>query len=131
MTNQSAVSEKIGLDDPQSLIHKGSFDEEEGTIHPSGEDLKAATKAPLVQQPEFLEDEYPDGGLRAWLVVFGTVCDTFSTFGYVNAWGAFQAYYEETLLKDSSPSNIAWIGSIQVRPYPETAHDCTAVLTHL
>ena len=61
------------------------------------------------------------------------MCDTFSTFGYVNAWGVFQAYYEETLLKDSSPSNMrvmfhhchsncwhdilcrAWIGSIQVR----------------
>jgi len=34
-------------------------------------------------------------------------------FGYVNAWGVFQAYYAETLLQDSSPSNIAWIGSIQ------------------
>ncbi|KAJ6593388.1 major facilitator superfamily domain-containing protein [Mycena capillaripes] len=57
--------------------------------------------------------EYPDGGTRAWLVVFGGACTTFSTFGYVNAWGVFQSYYEETLLKDSSPSNIAWIGSIQ------------------
>jgi hypothetical protein len=75
MTNQSAVSEKIGLDDPQSPIHKESFDEEEGTIHPCGEDFKedfkAATNTPPVQQPEVLEDEYPDGGLRAWLVVFG------------------------------------------------------------
>ncbi|KAJ7655737.1 major facilitator superfamily domain-containing protein [Mycena polygramma] len=58
-------------------------------------------------------EEYPDGGARAWLVVFGAACTTFSTFGYVNAWGVFQAYYEETLLRDSSPSNIAWIGSIQ------------------
>ncbi|KAJ6589954.1 major facilitator superfamily domain-containing protein [Mycena vulgaris] len=57
--------------------------------------------------------EYPDGGARAWLVVVGGACATFSTFGYVNAWGVFQEYYEETLLKDSSPSNIAWIGSVQ------------------
>ncbi|KAJ7496845.1 major facilitator superfamily domain-containing protein [Mycena latifolia] len=57
--------------------------------------------------------EFPDGGARAWLVVLGGACTTFSTFGYVNAWGVFQAYYEETLLKDSSASNIAWIGSIQ------------------
>ena len=76
MTNQSAVSEKVGLDGPQSLIHKSSFDEEEGTIHHSDEDIKedikaAGVKAPSVQQPEVLEDEYPDGGLRAWLVVFG------------------------------------------------------------
>ncbi|KAJ6519091.1 major facilitator superfamily domain-containing protein [Mycena sanguinolenta] len=59
------------------------------------------------------EPEFPDGGLRAWLVVVGTMCGSISTFGYVNAWGVFQAYYEETLLKDTSASNIAWIGSIQ------------------
>lgn len=57
--------------------------------------------------------DFPDGGLKAWLVVFGGMCCTFTTFGYVNAWGVFQAYYQETLLKDSLPSSIAWIGSIQ------------------
>ncbi|TFK63766.1 MFS general substrate transporter [Pluteus cervinus] len=58
-------------------------------------------------------DDYPDGGFRAWLIVFGAMCNTFSTFGYVNSWGIFQAYYQSTLLSDSTPSNIAWIGSIQ------------------
>ncbi|KAK0490501.1 major facilitator superfamily domain-containing protein [Armillaria novae-zelandiae] len=57
--------------------------------------------------------DYPDGGLRAWLVIAGTMCSMFSTFGFINAWGVFQAYYEETLLSDSDPSAIAWIGSIQ------------------
>ncbi|KAJ7772080.1 major facilitator superfamily domain-containing protein [Mycena maculata] len=66
--------------------------------------------APLT---DIWSEEYPDGGARAWFIVFGGACATFSTFGYVNAWGVFQAYYEETLLQDSSPSNIAWIGSIQ------------------
>ncbi|KAF8065357.1 major facilitator superfamily domain-containing protein [Lyophyllum atratum] len=56
---------------------------------------------------------FPDGGLRAWLVVCGTACTTFSTFGFVNAWGVFQSYYETHLLKDTSSSAIAWIGSIQ------------------
>ncbi|KAJ7580900.1 major facilitator superfamily domain-containing protein [Mycena floridula] len=58
-------------------------------------------------------EDFPDGGLRAWLVVFGTVCNTFVTFGYVNAWGVFQSYYQQTILRDSSPASIAWIGSIQ------------------
>ncbi|KAH9951134.1 MFS general substrate transporter [Amylocystis lapponica] len=56
---------------------------------------------------------YPDGGLRAWLLVFGLGCGVCATFGFVNAWGVFQAYYEETLLRDTPASNIAWIGSIQ------------------
>ncbi|KAJ7706738.1 MFS general substrate transporter [Mycena rosella] len=43
---------------------------------------------------------YPDGGLRAWLIVFGV--------------GVFQTYYQLHLLKDSSPSAIAWIGSVQI-----------------
>ncbi|KAJ7503026.1 major facilitator superfamily domain-containing protein [Mycena galericulata] len=69
--------------------------------------------AVVAPSADIFAEEYPDGGPRAWFVVFGGICTTFSTFGYVNAWGVFQAYYEETLLKDSSPSNIAWIGSIQ------------------
>ncbi|EKM55121.1 uncharacterized protein PHACADRAFT_255517 [Phanerochaete carnosa HHB-10118-sp] len=66
------------------------------------------------QEVEFaLEDDVPDGGLKAWTVVAGASLGTLATFGFVNAWGVFQAYYEQTLLKDTSPSTIAWIGSIQ------------------
>ncbi|KAJ3737844.1 hypothetical protein DFJ43DRAFT_1046606 [Lentinula guzmanii] len=59
-------------------------------------------------------DDFPDGGLRAWSMVLGTFLSAFATFGFVNSWGVFQSYYEQTLLKDSSPSDIAWIGSVQV-----------------
>ncbi|KAF5367715.1 hypothetical protein D9758_009834 [Tetrapyrgos nigripes] len=54
-----------------------------------------------------------DTGISAWLALFGAICSTFTTFGYVNAWGVFQAYYQETILREQSPSSIAWIGSIQ------------------
>lgn len=33
--------------------------------------------------------------------------------GILNTFGVFQTYYETVLLKDSSPSAISWIGSIQ------------------
>ncbi|KIM86443.1 hypothetical protein PILCRDRAFT_816404 [Piloderma croceum F 1598] len=112
MTNQSAAAE-TGYYVPPSPTLKESFDSDEGTIRVSGDDIKHFTTKAPVQQTEVPEDEYPDGGLRAWVVVFGTVCTMFSTFGYVNAWGVFQAYYEETLLSNSSPSDIAWIGSLQ------------------
>ncbi|KAF5323716.1 hypothetical protein D9619_012953 [Psilocybe cf. subviscida] len=59
------------------------------------------------------DGDFPDGGTRAWLIVVGAMCSTFSTFGYVNSWGIFQGYYQETLLSSTPPSNIAWIGSIQ------------------
>jgi MFS family permease len=35
------------------------------------------------------------------------------TRGIVNTYGAFQTYYETDLLRGHSPSQIAWIGSIQ------------------
>ncbi|KAJ3566848.1 hypothetical protein NP233_g6742 [Leucocoprinus birnbaumii] len=58
-------------------------------------------------------DDYPDGGFRAWLIVLGTSCCAFATSGFLNSWGVFQSYYETNILRDSSPSQIAWIGSIQ------------------
>ncbi|KAF9076392.1 MFS general substrate transporter [Rhodocollybia butyracea] len=60
------------------------------------------------------QTDFPDGGLRAWLVVLGTAFSTLASFGYINSWGVFQSYYEQTLLKDHSPSSIAWIGSLQI-----------------
>ncbi|KZT69233.1 MFS general substrate transporter [Daedalea quercina L-15889] len=56
---------------------------------------------------------FPDGGFRAWLVALGVGCAIGATFGFVNAWGVFQAYYEETMLPTTPPSTIAWIGSVQ------------------
>ncbi|KAF9053370.1 MFS general substrate transporter [Panaeolus papilionaceus] len=41
------------------------------------------------------------------------MCNTFSTFGYVNSWGIFQSYYQLNVLQSTPPSSIAWIGSIQ------------------
>ncbi|KAH7905994.1 MFS general substrate transporter, partial [Hygrophoropsis aurantiaca] len=57
--------------------------------------------------------DFPEGGLRAWSVVFGAACLSFATFGWLNSYGVFQAYYEEYTFKDKSTSSIAWIGSIQ------------------
>lgn len=31
--------------------------------------------------------EFPEGGTRAWMVVLGAFCVSFSTFGYMNAFG--------------------------------------------
>jgi MFS family permease len=36
----------------------------------------------------------------------------FSTWGYANSFGAFQAYYTEVLPQD--PSTISWIGGVQL-----------------
>lgn len=56
---------------------------------------------------------FPEGGWQAWLVVFGAWTSTFFSFGYINSFGVFQAYYSNNFLSDHSLSDIAWIGSLQ------------------
>lgn len=55
----------------------------------------------------------PNGGLLAWLQVLGAFFLLFNSWGIINTFGAYQAYYETTLLPDSTSSAISWIGSIQ------------------
>ncbi|KAF8243155.1 MFS monocarboxylate transporter-like protein [Wilcoxina mikolae CBS 423.85] len=54
----------------------------------------------------------PDGGLRAWLQVLGAHLTIFTTWGFINSFGVFQAYYVDAL--NSPPSTVSWIGSIQI-----------------
>lgn len=36
------------------------------------------------------------------------------TWGYLNSFGSFQTYYEQTTMPDTAPSVISWIGSLQI-----------------
>lgn len=54
----------------------------------------------------------PDGGARAWVQVACGFLVIFTTWGYVNAFGAFQSYY--TGILPVSASAISWIGSVQI-----------------
>ncbi|MCJ1457942.1 hypothetical protein MMC28_008311 [Mycoblastus sanguinarius] len=57
---------------------------------------------------------FPDGGREAWLAVSGAFCCLFCSFGWINAIGVFQAYYQTHQLKNYSPSTISWIPSLEV-----------------
>ncbi|KAI1810609.1 MFS general substrate transporter [Poronia punctata] len=54
----------------------------------------------------------PDGGLKAWTQVAMAFLVLFATWGYANSFGAYQAYYTQTLPQE--PSVISWIGGIQL-----------------
>ncbi|THU94487.1 MFS general substrate transporter [Dendrothele bispora CBS 962.96] len=77
---------------------------------PSTYNEQSTAGAAKVGESEF---DFPDGGIRAWLVVLGIILSSNDRFGYVNSWGVFQSYYEQTLLRTHSASTIAWIGSVQ------------------
>ncbi|KAL3291197.1 major facilitator superfamily transporter [Colletotrichum asianum] len=57
----------------------------------------------------------PDGGLWAWLCVFGTHSvpkEANNYRGVINSFGVFQSHYAQTLRRP--PSDLSWIGSIQI-----------------
>ncbi|KAF3935375.1 hypothetical protein ABW20_dc0100326 [Dactylellina cionopaga] len=84
-----------------------SRDVDEGTIvEESAADAEKQAAPPAIT--------FPDGGLQAWLVVLGAAIALFCSFGYVNAFGVYEAYYLSVLLPDKTADDIAWIGSIQI-----------------
>ena len=58
--------------------------------------------------------QFPDGGLQAWLCVAGGSACLFCSFGWINAVGVFQQYYEAGPLRDYNPSTVGWIVSTEV-----------------
>ncbi|KAL4944146.1 hypothetical protein BDV06DRAFT_210528 [Aspergillus oleicola] len=65
------------------------------------------------QQQESSRQPIPNGGFEAWLSVVAVFCVFVNTWGLISTYGAFQEFYQTTLLSDESPSSISWVGSIQ------------------
>lgn len=59
-------------------------------------------------------EDFLDGGLAAWLTVFGAFLALFCSFGQMNAFGTFQSWYTTHQLQEMHPSTVAWIGSVQL-----------------
>lgn len=55
----------------------------------------------------------PDGGVVAWTQAVLTHLVVFNTWGFINSFGLFQAYYVDNM-QIGTPSAVAWIGTIQV-----------------
>ncbi|KAH8895878.1 riboflavin transporter MCH5 [Thozetella sp. PMI_491] len=85
---------------------------------PSGADVEklGSEAAPPAGPPPgaFNPADIPDGGFEAWLVVFGTCCGLFCTFGLVNCIGVFEDYYVNGPLSSYGASTVSWIPSTQV-----------------
>ncbi|KAL4064203.1 major facilitator superfamily domain-containing protein [Scleroderma yunnanense] len=103
--NTTRVSEDLEVAQDTGLPSEGKH------LNRSDDHDKASPKG-LDKYRRYAGDP-PDGGAKAWSVILGASLTTFASFGYINTWGLYQDYYEHVLLPDSSPSTIAWIGSVQ------------------
>ncbi|KAE8357677.1 major facilitator superfamily domain-containing protein [Aspergillus caelatus] len=79
--------------------------------NPSAE-LKGTVAATGTETPEDAT-RHVDHGFRAWTVVAGAWCCLFCGFGWVNAIGIFQDYYQAHQLRTYSASSISWILSLE------------------
>lgn len=90
--------------------HGHPKDEESAFAH----DNAFVPVAPAGQEPEKDDVEYPEGGLRAWLVVFGSFCGMTAGFGYMNTIGIFHAYLGSHQLAQYGEQAIGWVFSVYV-----------------
>lgn len=79
--------------------------------HRSADTISQHSEIEAGQPP--LDPEPADGGVYGWLTVFGACLVFLNTWGLVQAFGAYQAYYTTGLLRDYSASTISWIGTTQ------------------
>ncbi|RDW75829.1 MFS monocarboxylate transporter-1 [Coleophoma crateriformis] len=57
---------------------------------------------------------FPEGGLRAWVVVFGSFCVIASTYGLISSAGLFQSYWQANQLSAYRSQDIGWITAVNV-----------------
>lgn len=67
---------------------------------------------PEVDEISMEVEAFPDGGLKAYLVLFGSFMGLMVNLGLLNLIGAIQAYVSLHQLKDTSATLVAWIFSI-------------------
>ena len=79
---------------------------------PSHRSSKSNGKEKVLEQDDEVSSPYPEGGLKAWSVVFGSFSGMTASFGVLNSVGTFQAYLSTHQLAQESPSSIGWIFSL-------------------
>lgn len=67
------------------------------------------TDSPTLGEPE---ETYPEGGLRAWLVVLGCWLALFSCLSLMNTLATFQTYVSTHQLAEYDEGTIGWIFSL-------------------
>ncbi|KAI8948751.1 monocarboxylate permease-like protein [Xylaria longipes] len=108
--DQMADSSKKTSTELTSINQTSSRETSRNDIEKGDADLPPQASGP---PPGLNPDDFPDGGLEAWLVVVGGSLILFCSFGIINCSGVFVEYYVNGPLSNYSSSDITWITSLQ------------------
>lgn len=124
-------TELENLSKPQEPVNVVSLDKTRGkalgqTLQAREETLNPVTSFSPPQTPLHTDEQenilanvkpqpndlFPEGGLKAWLVVLGCFIGLVINFGFLNAVGAIQAYVLNHQLAGEKVSSVSWVFSI-------------------
>lgn len=85
-----------------------------GVVPPSPADPEDADRSrrPSTSGTADTTETYPEGGLRAWLVVFGCWLALLASLGIMNTLATFQTYLMAHQLSDYGAGTVGWIFSM-------------------
>jgi MFS family permease len=121
MTDQPAFQQTIpsGYTSATASVDQHSildYEKRDGDLHdvpPQSTEQAPAADEKATPPNQMDPSAFPDGGLRAWLVVMGAFCCLIVSFGWINCIGVFQAYYSTHQLSEYTSQEIAWIPSLE------------------
>mmetsp|Transcript_1225 Transcript_1225/g.1341 ORF Transcript_1225/g.1341 Transcript_1225/m.1341 type:complete len:518 (+) Transcript_1225:40-1593(+) len=77
-------------------------------------ELSTKESTSLMYASEANPDDFPDGGLSAYLVLFGSFMGLIADFGIANSLGAIQSYVTSHQLENVSESTASWVFSMHL-----------------
>lgn len=124
---QVASSSNLNPERLQEAVHSNAAGAGQNLLESSGRGAESPLDATIISNPglqfdvleEALftpspEDSFPEGGLRAWLVVTGSFLVLFPSFGLMVSIGTLQDYWSQHQLSDYSNRDVGWIPSVFV-----------------
>lgn len=84
--DRSETSQRPSLDDSRQKAHDATQGAADRDLEksPTQPNLTASEDDAQEASPPPIGSDAPDGGFRAWLVVFGAWCSSFCTWGWIN-----------------------------------------------
>lgn len=103
---QGSSSYRLGEDNNQ-ITHRPKI-KNKGSAEPT---LESTT---LMYASEANPEDFPDGGIEAYLVLFGSFMGLIVDFGIGNSLGAIQSYVSSHQLENVPESTASWVFSIHM-----------------